>query len=67
MDSSDLDNLFKNFNGRFERQYLRKKCFKYGVEFKFKWSIIKYTIIVKLKYLWHIFLFYCQYVSLFNI
>ena len=34
MDSSDLDDLFEYFDGRFEKQYLRKKCFKYGVDFR---------------------------------
>ena len=36
MRSSDLEDLFKHFKGRFKRETLRKKCFKYGVEFKFK-------------------------------
>ena len=36
MNSSDLNDLFKYFNGRFGKEYLRKKCFKYGVEFKFE-------------------------------
>ena len=35
LNASDLDELFKYFNGRFERQYLRKKCFKYGIDYKF--------------------------------
>ena len=33
MRSSDLEYLFKHFKGRFARETLRKKCFKYGVEF----------------------------------
>ena len=36
MNSSDLNDLYKHFNGRFNKEYLRKKCFKYGVEYMFE-------------------------------
>ena len=36
MQSSDLEYLYNQFNGRYDKQYIRKKCFKYGVDFKFR-------------------------------
>ena len=33
LNESSLQELYKYFNGKFAREYLRKKAFKYGIEF----------------------------------